>query len=219
MTNYYKPMNAKVAFEDVQIKNLLGEVLSNHDIKQLRISETEKYAHVTFFFNGQIEKPFPGEDRILIPSPKVATYDMQPSMSAEKITKKIVADLKGKKHDVIITNLVNGDMVGHTAVWKACIQAVKTVDRSIKAIVEEVLKQDGVALICADHGNIEDMTPKWRTSHTTNKVPFILVSDKEELKTSKLRKGCGLSNIAPTILDLLSIRKPATMKGESIIKK
>lgn len=219
MTNYYKPMNATVAFKDIEIKDMLGKILSQHHIKQLRISETEKYAHVTFFFNGQIEKPFPGEDRILIHSPKVRTYDLKPEMSAMKVTEEIVKDLKKQKHQVIITNLVNGDMVGHTGIWQACLKAVKTVDTCVKSIVEETLVQNGTALIIADHGNIEDLTEKWRTSHTTNKIPCILVSKDKDLRNVKLNKGFGLKDVAPTILDILNIPIPKTMNGKSLIKK
>jgi len=218
MTKYYKPMKAKAAFKEVVIKDMLGKVLSTHKLKQLRISETEKYAHVTFFFNGQIEKPFPGEERIIIKSPKVETYDLQPEMNASKVTKKIVEDLKNKKHDVIITNIVNGDMVGHTGIWDACLKAVGTVDKSVEKIIKATLKQKGTALILADHGNIEDLTKRWRTSHTLNKVPCILVSEEKDLRNVKLHKG-GLADVAPTLLDILNIKAPKTMTGKSLLRR
>lgn len=213
MTQYYRPMKAHVAFEDNKFRNILGEVLSKKGLSQLRISETEKYAHVTFFFNCQTEKPFKKEDRILIHSPKVATYDKKPEMSAFKITDNILKEIDKDKYDVIITNLVNGDMVGHTAVWKACIKAANTVDQCVEKICKKVLEKDGIALIFADHGNMEDLTTGWMTSHTTNPVPFIAVSNKKV----KLRKKGGLRDIAPTTLKLLKIKKPTEMTGKSLI--
>jgi len=212
MTQYYKPMNAHIAFKDVKLKQILGEILSKKNKRQLRISETEKYAHVTYFFNDQIEKPFKKEDRILIPSPKVATYDQKPEMSVYKITKELVSKIKKKKYDLIVTNLVNCDMVGHTCVWNAVIDAVEAVDDCVGKIVEAGVENDYNIIILGDHGNAEDMTEQWCTSHTINPVPCIIISDKK-----KIRKG-GLQDIAPTILDLMNIAKPKEMTGRSLLK-
>jgi len=216
MTQFYKPMNAHVAFEDQSTKNLLGEEISKEGLKQLRISETEKYAHVTFFFNCQNEEPNKNEDRILINSPKVATYDLKPEMSAFEVTEKLVAEIEKNKYDFIVVNLVNGDMVGHTGIKEACIKAAETVDKCVEKITKVILKKDGTAIIFADHGNLEDKTPEFKTSHTKNKVPLIFVSADEKLKNVKLKEGKGLKDIAPTVLKLFNIKKPAEMTGESI---
>lgn len=216
MTQFYKPMNAHVAFEDQSLNNLLGEVISKNGIKQLRISETEKYAHVTFFFNGQVEEPNKDEDRILIPSPKVATYDLKPEMSAYEVTERLVKGIEKGKYGFIVVNIVNGDLVGHTGVVEACKKAVKAVDECVKKVVDKGLEKDYALLVFADHGNIEDQSPKWRTSHTTNPVPLILVSNNPRLKACKLRKG-GLQDIAPTVLQIMGIKKPKEMTGESLI--
>ena len=210
MTQYYIPMNAHVAFKDIRLKNILGEVISREGLRQLRISETEKYAHVTFFFNDQREKPFPSEDRILIPSPKVATYDLKPEMSVYKITDKLVEQIKKKKYDFIVTNMVNCDMVGHTGVWGAVLKAIFAVDDCLGRIVEAGINNDYAILICADHGNAEDMTRLWRTSHTTNPVPCILIDGSEI-------HGGSLADIAPTVLKLMGIRKPKEMSGRSLV--
>ncbi|MBN2111928.1 2,3-bisphosphoglycerate-independent phosphoglycerate mutase [Candidatus Woesearchaeota archaeon] len=215
MTQYYIPMNAKVAFKDIELKNILGEAVSKAGLKQLRISETEKYAHVTFFFNGQIETPYRNEDRVLIHSPKVATYDLKPEMSVYEITERLVREIKSKKYDLIVTNLVNGDMVGHTGVISAIKKAVSAVDDCVGKITDAGLENDYELLVFADHGNAEDQTPEWRTSHTTNPVPLIVVSKKKY----KLKKGKGLKDIAPTALGILGIKKPKEMTGESIISK
>ncbi len=217
MTHYYKPMNAKVAFEDKSIENLLGRVISKAGVKQLRISETEKYAHVTFFFNGQKEEPDKGEERILVPSPKVATYDLKPEMSVFEVTDKLVKEVKKGKFGFVVVNLVNGDLVGHTGVWKACLKAVESVDKCLGKIVEAGMKKDYVLLVFADHGNIEDLSQGWQTSHTLNPVPLILVSGDEKLKKAKLRQG-GLQDIAPTVLELMGIEKPKEMTGKSLLK-
>jgi len=214
MTEYYKPMNALVAFKDQENKNLLGEVLSNHNKKQLRISETEKYAHVTFFFNGQKEISFHEEKRIMIPSPKVKTYDKKPEMSIYKIKNKLIKEIK-KDYDFILINLVNCDMVGHTGNKEATQKAVEVVDNVVGKIIEMGINNNYVILITADHGNAEDQTKKWQTSHTTNPVPFILVSNKTEIK---LKKEGELQDIAPTILYLMGIKKPKEMMGKIIIK-
>ena len=212
MTEFYKPMNAHVAFEDQKINNLLGEIIRQNNLKQLRISETEKYAHVTFFFNGQIEEPSKGEDRILVHSPNVKTYDLKPEMSAEEITDKLIEQINQEKYDFAVINLVNGDLVGHTGIIEACKTAVGVVDEQTKRIVDAGLKHNYTMLIFADHGNIEDQRKEWRTSHTINKVPLILISNnKLELKAG------GLQDIAPTVLDLLKIKKPKEMTGNSLI--
>lgn len=216
MTLYYSGINANIAFNDEKHPNLFGEIISKDKLKQLRISETEKYAHVTFFFNGQIETPYKNEDRILIQSPKVETYDKKPEMSAKEITKKIIEALDSEKYDVIITNIVNGDMVGHTGVWNACIKAVKIVDECVEKIVEKTLSKNGNLLIFADHGNIEDQSAKWKTSHTKNPVQFILISENKKLKKVKLKKGKGLQDIAPTALKILGLKKPKEMTGISL---
>jgi 2,3-bisphosphoglycerate-independent phosphoglycerate mutase len=219
MTQYYEPMNAKVAFKELKIRNILGEIISRNRLKQLRISETEKYAHVTFFFNCQTEKPFAGEDRILIHSPKVATYDLKPEMSAYEVTRRLVQEIKKKKYDFIVVNLVNCDMVGHTGVTSAIKKAIKAVDDCVGKIVDAGLKKDYNLLVFGDHGNAEDQTAKWGTSHTTNPVPFILVSNDETLKKAKLKKNKGLQDIAPTVLGLMGVKKAKEMKGESLIIK
>ncbi len=219
MTQYYIPMNAQVAFKDVAFSNILGEVVSNNKLKQLRISETEKYAHVTFFFNCQVEKPFEGEDRILINSPKVATYDLKPEMSVYEIKDNLIEQINTKKYDLIVTNLVNGDMVGHTGIIEAIKTAVKAVDECVGKIIEAGLENDYVVLVFADHGNAEDQTEQWRTSHTLNKIPCVLVSKDEQLKKIKLKSDKGLRDIAPTVLELLGLQKPPEMTGESIIER
>lgn len=218
MTEYYSHMNhrARVAFPQQNMNNLLGSVLAENGLKQLRISETEKYAHVTFFFNGQVEQPNKGEDRILIQSPKVATYDLKPEMSVYEIGDRIVQEIDKDLYDVIITNFVNGDMVGHTGIWPAILKAVKAVDDNVKKVVDKTLEKDGVLLILSDHGNCENKTEKWRTSHTTNAVPFILVSKDPSLMKAKLKKGKGLKDVAPTVLKLLGIGQPSEMNGESL---
>ena len=218
MTQFYTPMNAHVAFEDTPLTNLLGEVISKSGLKQLRISETEKYAHVTFFFNGQIETPFKNEDRSLTPSPKVETYDLMPEMSAFEVTEKLTKAIESAKYDFIVVNLVNCDMVGHTGKKEAILKAVKTVDECTKNIVNSALDKNYTLLIFADHGNAEDYSIEWRTSHTLNKVPLIIVSKNQKIKNSKLKSEMGLADIAPTVLDLLNIKKPKEMSGESIFE-
>ena len=218
MTDYYAPMSrrAKIAFKPEFQKNTLGEVLSKKGIKQLRISETEKYAHVTFFFNDQIERPFKLEDRILIKSPDVKTYDKKPEMSAIELTEEVIKQIDKGKYRVIVMNIVNGDMVGHTGIPEACKKAVEVVDKCVDKIVQKVLEKKGELLIFADHGNVEDQTEKWKTSHTTNKVNLIFVSENSQKYV--LRKG-GLKDIAPTVLDLLNIKKPKEMTGKSLLVK
>jgi 2,3-bisphosphoglycerate-independent phosphoglycerate mutase len=217
MTQFYIPMNAKVAFKDIELNNLLGKIIADHDLKQFRISETEKYAHVTFFFNGQIEEPNKGEERLMIPSPKVATYDLKPEMSIYETTEKLVENINSEKYDFIVTNLVNGDMVGHTGIPEAIAKAVSAVDDCLGKIVKAGLEKNYTLFVFGDHGNVEDQTPKWRTSHTINPVPFMLVSNDAELKNAELKEGCGLKDIAPTVLDLLNLQKPEEMTGNSVI--
>ncbi len=216
MTEYYSGMNAKVAFKEPDVKNLLGEVISGHGMRQLRISETEKYAHVTFFFNGQKESPFPSEERIMIPSPKgIATYEKKPEMSVYEIRDKVLEEIGSGRHDLVIVNLVNADMVGHSGDRKRTREAVEAVDEVTGNIVDAGLLVGYDIIVTADHGNAEDQSPEWATSHTTNKVPFIFVS-KDEFT---VRKEGGLRDIAPTILDLMGIEKPAEMDGESLLKR
>lgn len=217
MTEYDDTMpNVKIAFKPEELTNTFGEVVSNLGKKQLRIAETEKYAHVTFFFNGGREEPYPGEDRILVNSPKVATYDLQPEMSAYEVTEKVIEAINSEKYDTIILNFANTDMVGHTGNIDAAIKAVEAVDKCVGEIVEAVQKQNGVLLITADHGNAEQMidyqTGEPLTSHTTNLVPLILVGmENVELKDGRL---CDLT---PTMLDIMEEQKPKEMTGESLL--
>ena len=215
MSEYYFPIKTAVAFREPTLKNNLGEVVSKNNLKQLRISETEKYAHVTFFFNSQIEKPNKGEDRIIIQSPRVKTYDLKPEMSVNKIATNLVREIKKDKYNLIITNLVNADMVGHTANVPAIKKACNSVDIALKKIVEMGLKKNYNILILADHGNAEDQRKGWETSHTTNPVPCILIS-KDGIN---LKKNKGLQDVAPTLLDLLEIKKPREMTGSSLLKR
>ena len=210
--------NKEVAFKKEDIKNTFGEYLAANGLRQLRTAETEKYAHVTFFFNGGVEEPNKGEDRILVKSPKVATYDLQPEMSAPEVSKNLNEAILGGKYDVIIINFANPDMVGHTGVIPAAIKAVETVDKCVGTAVEAVKKVDGVLFICADHGNAEQMinyeTGAPHTAHTTNPVPFILYNYDE---CKALREGGCLADIAPTLLEILGLPQPAEMTGKSLI--
>ena len=206
--------NVLVAWPRVAVKNGLGEYLSSMGMTQLRIAETEKYAHVTFFFNGGVEKQYPGEDRVLVASPKVATYDLQPEMSAPEVADKCVERIESGAYDVIILNFANCDMVGHTGVLEAAVKAVETVDTCVGKVVEATLKMGGIAMITADHGNAEDMKQEDgspMTAHTTNPVPFILCGAGSELRTGRL------ADIAPTILDVLGLACPPEMDGRTLI--
>ena len=208
--------NVLVAWPRIAVKNGLGEYLSSMGMTQLRIAETEKYAHVTFFFNGGVEKQYPGEDRVLVPSPKVATYDLQPEMSAVEVCDKCVERIESGAYDVIILNFANCDMVGHTGVLEAAIKAVETVDTCVGRVVEATLKMGGIAMVTADHGNAEDMKQpdgSPMTAHTTNPVPFILCGAGTELRTGRL------ADIAPTILDVMGLACPPEMDGKTLIVK
>lgn len=218
MTQYDAAMpNVDVAFKPEKLTNTFGEYISNLGLTQLRIAETEKYAHVTFFFNGGVEKTFPGEDRVLIPSPKVATYDLQPEMSAYKVTDEVVARINSDKYDVIVLNFANCDMVGHTGVFDAAVKAVEAVDECVGRVTKAIADKGGVTLITADHGNADKMIDEDGsafTAHTTNLVPFAVVG-----KDCELRDGGRLADIAPTMLEIMGIDIPSEMTGESLIKK
>lgn len=220
MTEYDSSLNnINIMFKPQEVENTLGEVLAKNNLKQLRIAETEKYAHVTFFFNGGKENPNNGEDRILIPSPKVATYDLKPEMSSEEVKNTVIEKINSNKYDVIILNFANPDMVGHTAVIPSVVKAIETIDKHVGNISEVTLKNGYDLLITADHGNaeklIDEETNKPFTSHTTNLVPIALVTQKD----LNLKEEGSLKDISPTILDLLGIKKPDEMEGNSLIKR
>ena len=210
--------NKIVAFHKIALTNTFGEYLAANGKTQARIAETEKYAHVTFFFNGGVEEPNEGEDRILVKSPKVATYDLQPEMSAPAVCDKLVEAIGSGKYDVIIVNFANPDMVGHTGVEEAAIKAVEAVDECVGRAVEALEKAEGVMFICADHGNAEQLldyeTGAPFTAHTTNPVPFILVNDKQG---RKLREGGCLADIIPTMIELMGMEQPKEMTGKSLL--
>ena len=216
-TELSKFMNS--IFVKENIKDTLGEVISKANLKQLRLAETEKYPHVTFFFNGGEEMVYPGETRVMIPSPKISTYDLQPEMSAKKVEAKLISSIKNKTFDLIVINFANPDMVGHTGDLKAAIKAVETVDIAIGNIKDTIIKYDGIMLLTADHGNCEVMFDEIanlpHTSHTCNKVPLMLISKN---KNYKLRDG-RLADIAPTILELIAIKSPKNMSGKSLLIK
>ena len=217
MTEYDETLeNVKVAYKKEEIKETLGEFLSKRGYTQLRIAETEKYAHVTFFFNGGEEKEFNGETRILVPSPKVATYDLQPEMSAYEVTDKLIEAIDSKEHDVIIINYANGDMVGHTGSFEAAVQAVEHIDKCLGRVIDKLVEVGGEAIIIADHGNCEQMidltTGLPMTSHTTFDVPIIVVSD----RVDEVEAG-ALSDVSPTLLDLMGFNKPKEMTGHSLV--
>ncbi len=218
MTEYDETFGLPVAFAPEELKNILGEVLSKAGLHQLRIAETEKYAHVTFFFNGGNETPFPGEERVLVPSPKeVATYDLKPEMSVYQVTAELVGRLDEKRFDFIVLNFANPDMVGHTGFLDAAVKAIGAVDQCVGVVVDKVLSQGGSLLITADHGNAESMVDENgnpQTAHTCNPVPLVLVGDAG--KGLHLRSGV-LADIAPTVLEILGIPKPAEMTGSSLL--
>ncbi|KAF0216185.1 MAG: 2 3-bisphosphoglycerate-independent phosphoglycerate [Geobacteraceae bacterium] len=220
MTTYDETFNLPVAFGSEELKNILGEVLSGAGLSQLRIAETEKYAHVTFFFNGGNETPFPGEERCLIPSPReVATYDEKPEMSAYPVTEELLKRLDEDRYDVIILNFANADMVGHTGIIAAAIRAIEVVDTCVGRLVDKVLAKKGRVIITADHGNAEVMVDENggpHTAHTTDRAPFLLVDDAR--KGARLRPGI-LADIAPTMLEILGLPQPAEMTGRSLIEK
>jgi len=216
LTQYHQDFDYEMAYPPVDVKNGLGEVLADSGMTQLRLAETEKYAHVTFFLNGGRDEPFKNEERILVPSPKVKTYDMQPEMSAAEVTEHLVDAIKGQKYDVIICNYANCDMVGHTGVMDAAIVAVETIDSSLRQLVDALKEVDGQMLVTADHGNIEQMvgegTGQAHTAHTTNLVPLVHVGGSKALADG----GC-LSDLAPTMLNILGVDQPIEMTGRSLV--
>lgn len=219
MTQYDVTIQAPVAFPPQDLVHTLGEVLAASGCTQLRIAETEKYAHVTFFFNGGVEISNPGEDRILIPSPGVTTYDLKPEMSAYEVTARVLDEIGKDKYDVIILNYANPDMVGHTGVLDAAVKAVEVVDACLGRVVDAVLEKDGVVLITSDHGNVEQMLDEDgtvpHTAHTTNVVPVVLAA--EAYRERRLRSGGALEDIAPTLLEILRIPQPPEMTGHSLL--
>lgn len=217
MMLYSADVKGEIAFGIQELNNIYGEVISNAGLKQLRIAETEKYAHVTFFFDGGVDRPYDGADRILVNSPKVATYDLQPEMSAYEVCDKVLEAIKSEKYDTIILNFANCDMVGHTTVIDATVKAVEVVDECVGKIYEAVKAVDGTLLITADHGNADKMldeTGKPFSAHSTNPVPFIITDKKYQL-----REGGNLGDITPTMLELLGVEQPKEMTGKSLIKK
>ena len=219
MTSYNEDFTFPVAFPKEHLKNILGDVLEANGIHQFRTAETEKYAHVTFFFNGGIDEPQPHETRILVPSPKVATYDLQPEMSAPEVCKNVLDAINKPEYQFILVNFANPDMVGHTGVLEAATKACHVVDECVGKIAKACVENDIIMLLTADHGNSEVMvnadTGKPQTAHTTNKVPFVLINAP---KDTKLKEDGALCNIAPTVLELLGIKQPEEMTAESLIK-
>jgi 2,3-bisphosphoglycerate-independent phosphoglycerate mutase len=216
LTEYEAGLPVTVAYPPQSLKNTLGEYLANLGLKQLRIAETEKYAHVTFFFNGGVEQPYPGEERILIASPRVATYDSHPEMSAVEITDKLVAAIENQQFDVIVCNYANADMVGHTGDFSATVKAIETLDHCLKRIVDALQQVGGEALITADHGNAEKMrdthTGQAHTAHTSEPVPLIYVGRAAKV----VMQNASLSDVAPTLLHLLKLEIPSEMTGKVI---
>lgn len=220
-TEYDASLSVPIIFPPREYKNFIGEIISNHGLKQFRIAETEKYAHVTYFFNGGVEEPFPGEDRELISSPKVDTYDLDPKMSAHQLTRSVIKAIKKNEYQFIVINYANPDMVGHTGNFRATVEAINVVDECIDKLLQEIHSNHGMLIITADHGNAEYMLDKNNepcTSHSTNPVPFILVKKNDQNKKLHLRSYGSLADIAPTILDLLNIKVPSDMNGKSLIE-
>jgi 2,3-bisphosphoglycerate-independent phosphoglycerate mutase len=217
LTQYNKEFDIPVAYPPERLRNTFGEYISKLGLHQLRIAETEKYAHVTFFFNGGVEEPNEGEDRILVPSPKVATYDLEPEMSAVEVTDKLVAAIEGGSYDAIICNYANGDMVGHTGNYEAAIQAIEVLDECVGRVVDAALKVGGEILITADHGNAEQMRDpeigQAYTAHTTNPVPFIYVGS----QANRLHDNGALCDVAPTLLQIMGLPQPQEMTGRSLL--
>jgi 2,3-bisphosphoglycerate-independent phosphoglycerate mutase len=216
LTNFSETVKGDVAFKPTNLDNTLGEVLSQQNYKQLRIAETEKYPHVTFFFSGGREAEFEGETRILIDSPKVATYDLKPEMSVYEVTDALLKEIEGEKHDAIILNFANPDMVGHSGKLEPTIKAIEAVDECLGKVVDAILEKDGYAIITADHGNSDEVVTlegKPMTAHTTNPVPVIVTK-----KDIELQDGGKLADLAPTFLSLLGGKQPKEMTGESLIK-
>ena len=220
MTQYDATLNVPIAFPAQNLDDTLGQVISRAGLRQLRIAETEKYAHVTYFFNGGKEEPNPGEDRALIPSPKVATYDLMPEMSATLVRDEVIERIDCGKYDLIVLNFANPDMVGHTGIFEAAVKAVEVVDGCVGVVVDDILKKGGCVLLTADHGNAEKMidltTGQPHTAHTTNPVPFTLIIN--DSQKYSLREDGILADIAPTALQLLHIPQPKAMGGKSLIK-
>jgi 2,3-bisphosphoglycerate-independent phosphoglycerate mutase len=219
MTQYDATLNAPVAYPAENLIDTLGEVVSRAGLKQLRIAETEKYAHVTYFFNGGKEEVNPGEDRVLIPSPKVATYDLQPQMSAYEVRDELLARLDSGRYDLVVLNFANPDMVGHTGIFEAAVKAVEVVDGCVGEIVNRILSLGGAVLLTADHGNAEKMrdsdTGQPHTAHTTNPVPISLITS--DRKSYRLREDGILADVAPTALELMHIPQPEAMTGRTLI--
>ncbi len=220
MTQYDETFNMPIAYPPQEFKQILGDVLESNGIKQYRTAETEKYAHVTFFFNGGVEKPYPGETRVLVNSPKVATYDLQPEMSAPEVTEKVIEAVKNNKYQFILVNFANPDMVGHTGVKEAAVKAIETIDDTLGQILKAVKEENVTMLLTADHGNAEKMidceTNQPFTAHTTNMVPFAVINYDKEIK---LQEGGKLADVAPTVLDIMEIEKPEEMTGLSLLSK
>jgi 2,3-bisphosphoglycerate-independent phosphoglycerate mutase len=218
LTEYNKKFDIPVAFPAERLDNVFGEYISKLGLHQLRLAETEKYAHVTFFFNGGLEEPFEGEDRILIPSPDVATYDLKPEMSAPEVTDNLVDAIGSGKYDVIIVNYANGDMVGHSGIFEASVQAVETLDECLGRVLRALHKADGAMLVTADHGNVEQMedyeTGDAYTAHTCNPVPLIYVGS----KSGELVAGGALCDMAPTLLQIMELPQPPEMTGHGLLK-
>ena len=222
MSQYDKDLSLPVAFPQLQVTRNLGEILAENDLKQLRIAETEKYAHVTFFFNSQIEVPYPGEDRVLVDSPKVPSYDQQPEMSAYKVTESVLGEIERDFYDVVIMNYANPDLVGHSGVFEAVVKCIEVIDECVGKVIDKTLENGGAALLMADHSNADQMEYDDGSicpAHGTNPVPFILISSNDELRTVRLREGGGLQDVAPTMLELLGIHKPDEMEGVSLITR